>query len=327
MSVISIKRLLGEELQTASHPLRISQILLRGMGVHAVEGDPDRFRAFRAAMEESADSLGQAVTDAAALVLVSAALRSLEEHNRGAEDYLHAGGNDLRGMVKMLTAAIGEFSSAGDQNVKNLRQIENRVASASQSQDIRAIKSHLSTCLQEIRKESERQKAAVASTVLRLQQDVEHARTGAIDPTTGLPPRSKAVECIGRICAARAPAFAACMVIDQMQSVNVTFGSDVGDQVLRYFAGYIRRSLPEKDEVFRWAGACLVAILPRESDAAGVKKEMARILEQRIEYSVETPSRNALLPIKPRWALIPFPELRQELIAQIDGFASKAAPS
>ena len=27
-------------------------------------------------------------------------------------------------MVKMLTAAIGEFSSAGDENVKNLRQIE-----------------------------------------------------------------------------------------------------------------------------------------------------------------------------------------------------------
>lgn len=325
MAVISIKRLLGDEGQTASHPLRIAQILLRGMGIHAVEGDPDRFRAFRAAMEESADSLGRAVTEAAALVIVSAALRSLEEHNRWAEDYLHAGGNDLRGMVKMLTVAIGEFADAGDQNVKSLRQIENRVASASQSQDIRAIKAHLATCLQEIRKESERQKAATTSTVSRLQQDLEHARTGTIDPITGLPPRSKAVESIGKTFASGTRSFAACMAIDQMQSVNSTFGSEVGDQVLRYFTGYIRRNLPENDEMFRWAGACLVAILPRESDLAAVKKEIARVLEQRIEYNVETASRNALLPIRARWAVIPFPELRQELIGRIDAFASNAA--
>ena len=325
MAVISIKRLLNEQDHAADHPLRIAQILLRGMGVHAVEGDPDGFRAFRTAMEESADSLGMAVTEAAALVVVSAALRALEEYNRGAENYLHAGGNDLRGMVKMLTAAIAEFAAAGDQNITNLRQIETRVTSASQSQDIRAIKAHLANCIQEIRKESERQKAATTSTVTRLQEDLEHARTGAVDPITGLPPRSKAVEAFGQLFANNTPAFAACMAIDQMQSVNVTFGSEVGDQVLRYFAAFVRRHLPEKDEVFRWAGACLVALLPRDQDLATVKKEISRVIEQRIEYSIETPSRDALLPIKARWTVIPFPELRQDLIESIDAFASNAA--
>ena len=155
-----MKRLLGVEAQGVSHPLRAAQILVRGIGLHAVEGDPGEFRAFRTSMDQFSDSLGEAVTEAAALVTVSDTLRSLERHNRSAESYLHAGGNDLRAMVKMLTAAIGEFSSAGEESVKNLRQIESSIASASQSQDVRAIRSHLATCLMEIRKETERQRAA-----------------------------------------------------------------------------------------------------------------------------------------------------------------------
>jgi hypothetical protein len=196
MSVISMKRLLGAEAQGASHLLRAAQILVRGIGLHAVEGDPGEFRAFRTAMDQFADSVGEAVTEAAALVTASDTLRALERHNRSAENYLHAGGNDLRAMVKMLTAAIGEFSSAGEESVKNLRQIETSIASASQSQDVRAIRSHLATCLMDIRKETERQKAATRNVVNRLQEELECVRTESVDPASGLPPRSKAVEWI-----------------------------------------------------------------------------------------------------------------------------------
>ncbi len=137
MSVISIKRLLGEEVQSsAAHPLRVAKILMRGMGLYAIEGDPDAFRKFRDAVDQSAESLGKSVTEAAALVIVNATLRLLEEYNRGTESYLHSGGNDLRAMVKMLTAAITEFSSAGGENVQRLRHIATRVASAGQSNDV-----------------------------------------------------------------------------------------------------------------------------------------------------------------------------------------------
>src|SRR5579864_8658269 len=103
MSVISMKRLLGAEAQGVGHPLRVAQILVRGIGLHAVEGEPGEFRSFRTSMDQFSDSLGEAVTEAAALVTASDILRVLERHNRSAENYLHAGGNDLRAMVKMLT--------------------------------------------------------------------------------------------------------------------------------------------------------------------------------------------------------------------------------
>lgn len=322
MSVISIKRLLGDEVRTADHPLRVAQILLRGMGLHAVEGNPDEFRAFRTAMEQAAHTLGLAVTDAAALVAVSAGLRALEEYNRSAEDYLHAGGNDLRAMVKMLTTAIGEFASGGEQNVSNLRQIESRVAWASQSQDVRAIKGQLASCLQEIRKETERQKAATATTVTRLQEDLAQARTESVDPATGLPRRSKAVEFIRETCRSQTPAFAFCMLMDRLQAVNVTFGSEVGDQVLRYFVGYIQRNLPPGDQLFRWTGACLLAIVPRHSELLPVRKELARLMEPTLDYTVQTATRTVLLPVKACWTVIPFTPAPETLIDQIDNFAS-----
>jgi GGDEF domain-containing protein len=322
MSVISIKRLLSSEAQSPGHPLRVAQILVKGMGTNAVEGDPDEFRAFRKAMEEAAEALGRAVTEAAALVTVSGALKSLEEHNRNAEDYLHAGGNDLRAMVKMLTAAIGEFAAAGDQNLKCLRLIENRVVTANQSQDVRAIKSHLGACLREIRKEAERQKADTQSAVSRMQSDLERARTEGVDPATGLPPHGKAVEWIGEICRTQAPAFAACLAIDRLQSVNTTFGSEVGEEILRYFTAHVQRNLTENDRLFRWTGACLLAVAPREGDLQAVRKEFAKLMEQKLEYTIETATRSILLPVQVRWAIFPFQESAGPLIAQIDAFAS-----
>ena len=244
MSVISIKRLLGEGAQSANHPLRVAQILVRGMGMHAIEGDPEAFKTFRGSMDRSAESLGQSVTEAAALVVVNTVLRVLEEYNRGTESYLHSGGNDLRAMLKMLTAAITEFSNAGGENVQRLKHIESRLASAGQSNDILTVKKQLANCLDEIKKEVDRQKAATATLVNRLQEDLQQARTESVDPATGLRPRSKAVDWIIETCASKRPAFAACLAIDRLQSVNLTFGSEVGDQILRYFASHVGRNLP-----------------------------------------------------------------------------------
>jgi GGDEF domain-containing protein len=327
MSVISMKRLLGAEAQGVSHPLRVAQILVRGIGLHAVEGEPGEFRAFRTSMDQFSDSLGEAATEAAALVTASDTLRALERHNRSAEDYLHAGGNDLRAMVKMLTAAISEFSSAGEESVKSLRQIESSIASASQSHDVRAIRSHLATCLMEIRKETERQKAATRSVVNRLQEELESARTESIDPATGLPPRSKAVEWIYETYKLQTPAFAACLTIDCLQRVNATYGSEIGDQIIRYFAGQLQRNLPAGDRLFRWTGACLLAVAPRSTPLPVVTGEYGRLMERKLEYTVQTETRSVLLPINARWAVYAFRPTAQELIGQIDAFASAGGSS
>ncbi len=327
MSVISIKRLLGEGAQSANHPLRVAQILVRGMGMHAIEGDPEAFKTFRGSMDRSAESLGQSVTEAAALVVVNTVLRVLEEYNRGTESYLHSGGNDLRAMLKMLTAAITEFSNAGGENVQRLKHIESRLASAGQSNDILTVKKQLANCLDEIKKEVDRQKAATATLVNRLQEDLQQARTESVDPATGLRPRSKAVDWIIETCASKRPAFAACLAIDRLQSVNLTFGSEVGDQILRYFASHVGRNLPAGGELFRWTGASLLAVVSRAENLQQVRDEFAKLMAQKLEYTFQTATRSVLIPITSRWTLIPFVPSAGSLIEQIDAFASPGAPA
>ncbi len=325
MPVISIKRLLGDEDPSAGHPLRVAQILTRGMGLHAIEGDPEALRAFRASMERAAESLGNSMTDAAALVAAGAALRSLDEYNRSTEAYLESGGNDLRAMVKMLTEAITEFSSAGSDNIDRLKFIEARVASAHQSNDLTAIKKQLSNCLVEIRKEVERQRMAVADSVSRLKGDLERARTESVDPATGLPPRSKAVQYIVETAATDSQGFACCMVIDRLQNVNLTFGSDVGDQILRRFVNHVRTNLPAGDALFRWTGASLLAITHR-GGGQQVREEFVRLMAQKLEFSFQTVTRSVLLPITARWSIFPFTASARELIEQIDAFTSPGPP-
>jgi diguanylate cyclase (GGDEF)-like protein len=328
MSVISIKNLPTAEGQGAGHPLRVAQILMRGIGLHAIEGDPEASRQFRAEMEHAAEKLGPAtVTDAAALVAAAAALKLLDEYNRDTEGYLQSCGNDLRSMVKMLTEAITEFSAASGENVQRLKHIESRVASAGQANDVPTMKKQLSQCLEEIKQEVERQKSATEIMVSRLQVDLERARTESVDPATGFPPRSKAVEAIRQACSSDEPAFAVVMAIDRLQSINLSFGSEVGDQALRCFTNHLRRNLRESDSVFRWTGASLLAIVKRGDNLQQVRDEFARVMSQKVEYSFETAKRSVLLPVTARWNVFPSTGTPAELMSRIDAFASPGTPA
>jgi GGDEF domain-containing protein len=324
MSVISIKRLLGVEGDKSTPSLRVAQILLRGLGLHAIEGDPEAFQQFRNAMDQSADALGESISDAASLVTVGAALGLLEEYNRRVANYLASGGHDLRAMIKMLTGVIQEFAGLGGENLQRLQHIETRIATAHQAEDVGVIKAQLAACLQEIKKEAERQKSATAAAVDRLQEDLRRAQTESIDPATGLRPRAKAVEFLNQTCASHLPAVAVCMVLDRLQTVNLSFGSAVGDQMLLYFADFVRRNLPAQDQLFRWTGASLMAIVPQADQLKPVRLQFSRLFDHKLEFSVQTSSRGVLLPVNARWTVFALTPDPAAVIQQIDAFASLA---
>ena len=89
----------------------------------------------------------------------------------------------------------------------------------------------------EIRKETERQKAATQIVVNRLKEDLESARTESVDPVdrTAAAIQGRGMDL--ETCKSQTPAFAACLAIDCLQRVNATYGSEIGDQIIRYFVG------------------------------------------------------------------------------------------
>ena len=255
-------------------------------------------------MERAAATVAECARGPESLMQAGEAIRGLEEYNRRTAQQLRSRGTELQGIVKMLTAAIADISAAGEENVTRLHRIEGMVTSVTQVEDVRAVKVQLSLCLDEIRKEASRQKTAANSTVERLRQDLERAQPGPFtDAVTALPVRAQAVEQISNACESDQPAFAVVMVIDRLQAVNTAFGPVVGDQLLRYFSGHVRGNLPAGDQVFRWTGASLLALVTRSNKVEVLRDEIKQLMERKLEYTVRTVTRSVRLPVAARWAI------------------------
>jgi len=186
----------------------------------------------------------------------------------------------------------------------------------------------LSECLDGIRRETERQRAETARAAEGLMRGLESAQAGladsstAPDSITGLPLRRQAEEAFAEACRDETQAYVLAVVIDRIQILNKRFGYEVGDEVMRYFAGFLRSQVQSKDLLFRWTGPTLAGLLFRSNRLERVRDEIGRIMELKYEHTVKTASRTILLPISARWALFPMMASPRLLIQKIENFIS-----
>ena len=59
------------------------------------------------------------------------------------------------------------------------------------------------------------------------------------------------------------------VVIDRIQILNKRFGYEVGDEIMRYFAGFLKAQLQPKDQMFRWTGPTLAGLVYRPNRLEG----------------------------------------------------------
>jgi PleD family two-component response regulator len=116
------------------------------------------------------------------------------------------------------------------------------------------------------------------------------------------------------------PASAIVVVIDRIAVYNVRFGRAVGDKVLQFFTDYLLRSLPFEERPFRWSGPALLMVRP--GTVEHVVSKVRRVLEQRVEYEVETDARTILLPIVARWDVLPMMTDARLVVNKIDSFVA-----
>ncbi len=309
--------------ETEQALMRVIQLLLQGMGLHVVEGDPDDHTEFRHEIDQILQRFEEATSTTELVVQAKSALSALEVHNRRTLSYLRLPAMELQTMVKMLTSTVGAIAASGDENVRRLRDIEKQVEFASLIEDVRLIKTRLGACLDEIRREAERQRDETGRTVEQLSQGLGGTQKAppTTDEATGLPARSRAEEAIAQACRDEAQAYAVAVQIDRIQIFNARFGYEVGDEILRHIAGFLRQQLHEKDLLFRWSAPTLVALLFRPHRLERVRDEVGRIMEFKYEHTVQTSSRTVLLPISARWAVFPMMASPPLLWQKIDSFS------
>lgn len=308
--------------------MRVIRLLMQGIALHAVEGDPIDYQAFRRDMQEQLDLIEASPSPTDLMVGVGASLKSLEGYNARTTRHLRMQGAELHHMIAMLTRTVATLGSGSEQSVGRLKEIEGQLEKASAIEDVRVLKARLADCLESIRNETKRQRIDSSHTVTSLQEEIRESQTrinaaGAgpvLDPATGLPARAAAQAALAEWALHPKPPYAGLFIVDRIILFNSRFGYETGDRVLKAYLEELRSRLPPSDQIFRWSGPAFLALLHRADQVEKVREQLRFQLPGKIERNFELSKRSVLLSISATWAVFPIAPPLEGLIEQLDSF-------
>ncbi|MBV8731113.1 MAG: GGDEF domain-containing protein [Acidobacteriia bacterium] len=226
-------------------------------------------------------------------------------------------------LFRMLVSAIRDLSAASEASLQALEVLELEMANALELEDLERVKPKLAECLERIRQESAH-RAPVWTEVPNAAEaqppgDSFETPNAALPPrildsVTGLPERRAAEAAIEQAFRSQTPLNVAIMVIDSLRAINMRFGRTTGDALLEVFRDHVAKALSPEDELFRWTGPALVALV-RNPTAA-----FSKVMEQKFEHTVQTPSRAIHLSPAKRWRMVASTMVPEALIEKIDTF-------
>jgi len=280
------------------------QILIRGVGLNAIEGDPDELKRFQHRMSAIAETLSGGTFPEDLLVGIGKTLRALEEYNRGAALIFRGQLKELRAMLSTMIATVKFVTSSSETSVRQLSVVEAKLQRASTLEDIRQVKTSLTDCLCLVRNESLRLQSETRGKMADLKNEVERlssrlraaARDDSEDPVTGLKGRSLAEEEIKNKIHAGRDFLVALFIIDRIASINGRFGRLVGDDILIIGAQTLAQKL-SGTTLYRWSGPAFVAVFDSSVDLTQAQSRATQAAAMRVEKSIEAGNRSALIVI------------------------------
>jgi len=323
--VISIRRYLLADQKTGATLLPLVQLLIEGIEQHSVEGAPGELAHLRESAQRMLAALGSEAPLAELMDLAANAMDALKQHNLHVVEYLRSKDIELQAKVRLLTDCITSVSSSSSENMRRLQQIKSQLLSTLDVKQIYSVRERLSQCLNSVLVEAERQRSEVdraAAQVNRPSQRLnlpgDAGELPSADAATGLPARAQAEDAIAQCCQDEAAAFVAIMVINQVETLNRSLGGQSGDVILQRFAAFVRQQLPSIDQVFRWSGPTVVALLRRRS-ALEVRSVIGPLLLQRLTVRIVNP--DVQVPVSARWTVLPLMASPTLLFHKMDVFA------
>ncbi|HTA72578.1 MAG TPA: diguanylate cyclase [Bryobacteraceae bacterium] len=335
--MISLKPyLFGDKSNTDSAYRRIIGLFLQGIALQAVEGEKSDYDRFRSNIDEFARKITPELPMPELLLAVGGALQTMEDYNRRTSQVIRRQNSELQNMVSMLTQTVITIGSSGESSVAKLQDIEKSIERTRMLEDMQLLKLRLGECLEAVREEALRQKTDGQNTLATLKKDLESSRervgsvapaaTVDLDAATGLPSKKEAMEAIQTAVAAPRNKFLAIAVVSRVQAVNARFGYAIGDRVLAAFAEHFRANLGGNDQLFRWHGPALVAVMEREDRIEKVRTEIRRFAEAKLEKTVEVGNRTILLPVSASWSIFPVAPPLEELLKKMEAFTAAQVP-
>jgi GGDEF domain-containing protein len=220
-------------------------------------------------------------------------------------------------------------SSSSSENIRRLQEMKGKLLSTVDVKEVRSLRDRMSTYLDGVLAEAQRQRSELDRAAEHLNRPSQPLNAPGFageapitDTATGLPARAQAEEAIAQCCQDEAAAFVAIMVINQVQTLNRSLGGQSGDLILQRFATFVRQELPGIDQVFRWSGPTIVALLRRRT-ALDVRSVIEPLLLQRLTVRIANPDMQ--VPISARWTVLPLMASPRLLFHKMDSFAGAGA--
>jgi GGDEF domain-containing protein len=280
------------------------QILIRGIALHAIEGDPEDLKSLRRRMSDIAGSLTRESVPDDLLVGIGQTLRVLEEYNRNTAVSVKGQVEELRGMLSTMTATVMFITSLRETGVKQLGAIEAKLQRASSLEDTRQIKIYMSDCLTLVRTEALRVQNEARTQINSLKSDVQRLSSrlkaasadDSQDPVTGLPGRFAGEEAIIAKIASGKEFLVALFVFDRMVAINGRFGRLVGDDILISGGQMLARRLTGAT-LYRWTGPAFVAIFDPSVTLTQAELRSQQAAALRLEKNIEANDRSVLIVV------------------------------
>jgi GGDEF domain-containing protein len=332
--MISLKSYLSRDNEVETAYRRIIGLFLQGISLHAVEGDKEDHDRFREDIDKCLSVLSPETPTSELLVVVGGALRAMEDYNQRTSKFVRRQNTELHHMVSMLTQTIITIGSSSEHSIHSLQNIEKSIESTQAVEDIQILKLRLSECLEAVRDEAERQQKDGRDALESLKKELESSQEllGSntirpdLDAATGLPGKAEAERAIRTAIESPQGKFLMIAVCSRVQAVNARFGYAVGDRILGAFAEHFKKGLSARDQLFRWQGPALAALLERAERLEHVRAEIRQFADIRFDKTVEVGQRTVLIPISATWSIFPLAPPLDAFLKQLEAFSAAQVP-
>jgi GGDEF domain-containing protein len=316
----------GSDLQDsepASSLFRVVQQILEACALHAVEFDPAEHTEFRSSIRGLARRFEELPDYKDLLILAGEANKTIQAYNHLVERFIRALSTEKRLAVELLSQSLLKVCRGSEKSTQALRQIEKELGAASQLQDMRELRGKLAECVASLCLEADVQDAQYRELKERTSQ--ASPLLEARDQVTGLGLLRNAESRIQELAEAGSQGYVMAFFLKNVDVVNRRFGFASGDEVLRRFAEYLRKSFQGKDQLFRWRGPCFVVLAERSVSFDAVQGEARTIGIRGPEQEVESEGKSMLIRLIAATAAFAIPKgpSSSGLSSKIDRFAAE----
>jgi GGDEF domain-containing protein len=332
--MVSIKQYLnGTSLEIS---LRQAVALLVGkIGECAVEDDPEELDNFRGEISGVRDALTPDLPAENLLILAGSAVETLEAYNRQVTRTIVRKDSAYQTIIRMFQDALVKIAGENAECVQNLRSMNEEWESGAGFRNPPSLKLQLNNCLDAILEGFERERAASKALIEKLQIQVESLRPSApassrrqVDGATGLLrrtgllPRNDCTAAIREAIDRGTRHYAVVMVVNRFQPISARLGSEAGDWMLARFGAFVESQLQVSDQMFRWSGAGVVAILERQQSFDQIRVVVRRILDNPLQETWDSAGRSVLIPLSAVWSVIMIDSTAEATEKRIQAFAA-----